>query len=148
VLTRWARLIVEDVEDLSRLVTLEQGKPLDEARAEVLNAAAFFEWYGEEAKRVYGDVMSHPSADKRIVVLKQPVGVTAGITPWNWPIGMPARKIASSLAAGCTMVLKPAEQTPLAARALAELGERAGLPAGVLNIVPEQRTTLRSSARS
>jgi succinate-semialdehyde dehydrogenase/glutarate-semialdehyde dehydrogenase len=134
-LTRWARLIVEDVEELSQLVTLEQGKPLDEARAEVLNAAAFFEWYGEEAKRVYGDVMSHPSADKRIVVLKQPVGVTAGITPWNWPIGMPARKIASSLAAGCTMVLKPAEQTPLAALALAELGERAGLPAGVLNIV-------------
>jgi succinate-semialdehyde dehydrogenase/glutarate-semialdehyde dehydrogenase len=116
-------------------MTLEQGKPLAESRAEVAYAASFFEWFAEEGKRVYGDTIPSPNPDNRIVVLKQPVGVTAGITPWNFPAAMPARKAAPALAAGCVMVLKPAEQTPLCSLAIAELGRRAGLPAGVLNVV-------------
>ncbi|MGH2876997.1 MAG: NAD-dependent succinate-semialdehyde dehydrogenase [Solirubrobacteraceae bacterium] len=135
VLRRWAELLVEQQESLALLMTLEQGKPLAEARGEIAYSASFLEWFGEEAKRVYGDTIPAPNPDNRIVVLKQPVGVTAGITPWNFPAAMPARKAAPALAAGCTMVLKPAEQTPLSTLAIAELGLQAGLPAGVLNVV-------------
>jgi succinate-semialdehyde dehydrogenase/glutarate-semialdehyde dehydrogenase len=134
-LRRLADLMLENQEDLSVLLTLEQGKPLAEARAEVAYAASFLEWFGEEAKRVYGDTIPAPLPGRRVLVLKQPVGVTAGITPWNFPSAMPARKLAPALAAGCTMVLKPAEQTPLSALALCALAERAELPPGVLNVV-------------
>jgi succinate-semialdehyde dehydrogenase/glutarate-semialdehyde dehydrogenase len=135
VLRRWADLMLEHQEDLSALMTAEQGKPLAEARAEIGYAASFLEWFGEEAKRVYGDTIPQPTPDRRIVVTKEPVGVTAGITPWNFPAAMITRKAAPALAAGCTMVLKPAEQTPLSGLAVAKLGEEAGLPAGVLSIV-------------
>ncbi len=135
VLRRWAEELRLHVDALALLMTLEQGKPLAEARAEVNYAASFFDWFAEEAKRVYGDVIPSPVPGNRIVVLKQPIGVTAGITPWNFPAAMPARKAAPALAAGCTMVLKPAEQTPLSALAIGELGMRAGVPAGVFNIV-------------
>jgi succinate-semialdehyde dehydrogenase/glutarate-semialdehyde dehydrogenase len=132
---RWADLMLEHVEDLTLLLTLEQGKPLFESRAEIEYAASFLEWFGEEGKRVYGDTIPQPLPDRRILVLKQPVGVTAGITPWNFPSAMVTRKAAPALAAGCTMVLKPAEQTPLSALAVAVLAEEAGLPPGVLSIV-------------
>ena len=122
-------------DDLALLLTLEQGKPLAESRAEVAYAAAFLEWFGEEAKRVYGDTIPSPHRDKRILVTKHPIGVCAGITPWNFPSAMVTRKAAPALAVGCTMVLKPAEQTPLSALAIAALAERAGLPPGVLSIV-------------
>jgi succinate-semialdehyde dehydrogenase/glutarate-semialdehyde dehydrogenase len=135
ILRRFADLVVERVEDLAVLMTTEQGKPLAESRAEVEYAASFLEWFGEEAKRVYGDTIPEPLPDRRILVTKQPVGVTAGITPWNFPAAMVTRKAAPALAAGCTMVLKPAEQTPLSALALAGLAEEAGLPAGVLSLV-------------
>ncbi len=135
VLRRLADLMVAHKEDLSALMTLEQGKPLAEARAEIEYAASFCEWFGEEAKRVYGDTIPAHAPDRRILVLKQPVGVTAGITPWNFPTAMVTRKAAPALAAGCTMVLKPAEQTPLSALAVAALAEEAGFPAGVLSIV-------------
>jgi succinate-semialdehyde dehydrogenase / glutarate-semialdehyde dehydrogenase len=130
-----ADLMLEHEDDLARLMVTEQGKPLAEARVEVAYAAAFFEWFGEEAKRVYGDTVPSPWPDKRILVTKEAVGVTAGITPWNFPSAMPARKSAPALAAGCTMVLKPAEQTPLSALAIAALAEEAGLPPGVLSVV-------------
>jgi succinate-semialdehyde dehydrogenase/glutarate-semialdehyde dehydrogenase len=135
ILRRFADLMLEHEEDLALLLTLEQGKPLFESRAEIEYAASFLEWFGEEGKRVYGDTIPQPLPDRRIVVLKQPVGVTAGITPWNFPSAMVTRKAAPALAAGCTMVLKPAEQTPLSALALAVLAEEAGLPEGVLTIV-------------
>ena len=135
ILRRWSELMLAHAELLALLMTLEQGKPLAEARAEIAYAASFFEWFAEEGKRVYGDTIPSSNPDNRIVVLKQPVGVTAGITPWNFPAAMPARKAAPALAAGCTMVLKPAEQTPLSALAIAELGTRAGVPAGVFNVV-------------
>jgi succinate-semialdehyde dehydrogenase/glutarate-semialdehyde dehydrogenase len=135
VLRRLADLMLEHEDDLARLLVTEQGKPLAEARAEVAYAASFYEWFGEEAKRVYGDTIPPPTPDRRILVLKQPVGVTAGITPWNFPAAMPTRKSAPALAAGCTMVLKPAEQTPLSSLAVAALAEEAGLPAGVLSVV-------------
>jgi succinate-semialdehyde dehydrogenase/glutarate-semialdehyde dehydrogenase len=135
ILRRWSELMTEHVEPLALLMTVEQGKPLAGARGEIAYAASFFEWFAEEGKRIYGDTIPAPNPDNRIVVLKQPVGVTAGITPWNFPAAMPARKAAPALAAGCTMVLKPAEQTPLSALAIAELGRRAGLPAGVFNVV-------------
>jgi succinate-semialdehyde dehydrogenase/glutarate-semialdehyde dehydrogenase len=135
ILRRWADAMMERQEDLAVLLTTEQGKPLHEARVEIAYAASFFEWFGEEAKRVYGDTIPTYMADRRIVVTKEPVGVTAGITPWNFPAAMPTRKAAPALAAGCTMVLKPAEQTPLTALAVMKLGEEAGLPPGVLNIV-------------
>ncbi len=135
ILRAFAELMAENREDLAVLMTLEQGKPLAESRAEVDYAASFLEWFAEEARRVYGDTIPTPLADRRILVLKQPIGVAAGITPWNFPSAMVTRKAAPALAAGCTMVLKPAEQTPLSALALAELGERAGLPGGVLSIV-------------
>jgi succinate-semialdehyde dehydrogenase/glutarate-semialdehyde dehydrogenase len=135
ILRRFAELMADSREDLAVLMTLEQGKPLAESRLEIDYAASFLEWFGEEAKRVYGDTIPSPLPDRRILVLKQPIGVTAGITPWNFPSAMITRKAAPALAAGCTMVLKPAEQTPLSALALAELAEQAGVPAGVLSIV-------------
>jgi succinate-semialdehyde dehydrogenase/glutarate-semialdehyde dehydrogenase len=135
ILRRWSDLMLENVEPLARLMTTEQGKPLAEARVEIEYAASFLEWFGEEAKRVYGDTIPTYLRDRRIVVTKQPVGVTAGITPWNFPAAMVTRKAAPALAAGCTMVLKPAEQTPLSALAVAQLGLEAGLPPGVLGIV-------------
>jgi succinate-semialdehyde dehydrogenase/glutarate-semialdehyde dehydrogenase len=135
VLRRLADLMLEHEEDLARLMVTEQGKPLAEARVEVQYAASFYEWFGEEAKRVYGDTIPSPWPDKRIHVTKEPVGVTAGITPWNFPAAMPTRKSAPALAAGCTMVLKPAEQTPLCALAIASLAEEAGVPAGVFSVV-------------
>jgi succinate-semialdehyde dehydrogenase/glutarate-semialdehyde dehydrogenase len=135
ILRRWADLMLENQEQLARLLTTEQGKPLAESRAEVAYAASFYEWFGEEGKRVYGDTIPTYAADRRVVVIKEPVGVTAGITPWNFPAAMPTRKSAPALAAGCTMVLKPAEQTPLSALAVARLGLEAGLPEGVLEIV-------------
>jgi succinate-semialdehyde dehydrogenase / glutarate-semialdehyde dehydrogenase len=135
ILRRFADLMLGNLEDLALLLTTEQGKPLAESRAEIEYAASFLEWFGEEAKRVYGDTIPGPTPDRRIVVTKAPVGVTAGITPWNFPAAMVTRKAAPALAAGCTMVLKPAEQTPLSALALCELAEQAGLPAGVLSIV-------------
>jgi succinate-semialdehyde dehydrogenase/glutarate-semialdehyde dehydrogenase len=122
-------------EDLAHLMTLEQGKPLVESRGEVAYAASFIEWFGEEAKRVYGDTIPPHQADKRIVVIKEPVGVVALITPWNFPLAMIARKAGPALAAGCTVVIKPASQTPFSALALAELAERAGVPKGVLNVI-------------
>jgi succinate-semialdehyde dehydrogenase / glutarate-semialdehyde dehydrogenase len=135
VLRRWFDLIVENGEDLARLITLEEGKPLAESRGEVAYAASFVEWFAEEAKRIRGDVFDAPEPSRRIVVLKEPVGVCVAITPWNFPAAMITRKAAPALAAGCTMLVKPAEQTPLSALALAELAQRAGVPAGVLNVV-------------
>jgi succinate-semialdehyde dehydrogenase / glutarate-semialdehyde dehydrogenase len=135
ILRRWADLMREHIEDLALILTLEQGKPLAEARTEIDYAASFFEWFGEEAKRVYGDTIPAPSADRRILVLKQPIGVTAGITPWNFPAAMVTRKGAPALAAGCTMVMKPASQTPLSALAVTALGEEAGIPGGVFSVV-------------
>ncbi len=134
-LRRWFDLMMASQEDLARLMTLEQGKPLAESRGEVAYAAAFLEWFGEEAKRVYGDTIPQHQADKRIVVIKQPIGVVACITPWNFPLAMITRKAGPAIAAGCTVVLKPATQTPFSALALAELSERAGVPKGVFNVV-------------
>ncbi|GAB3377196.1 aldehyde dehydrogenase family protein [Azotobacter armeniacus] len=134
-LRRWFELLMEHQDDLARLMTLEQGKPLAEARGEIAYAASFLEWFAEEAKRVYGDTIPGHQADKRILVIKQPIGVCAAITPWNFPAAMITRKAGPALAAGCTLVLKPASQTPFSALALAELAERAGIPAGVLNVV-------------
>jgi succinate-semialdehyde dehydrogenase/glutarate-semialdehyde dehydrogenase len=134
-LRRWFSLLLEHQEDLAMLMTSEQGKPLAEARGEIAYAASFIEWFAEEGKRVYGDVIPTPWPDRRILVLKEPVGVCAAITPWNFPAAMIARKAGAALAAGCPMVIKPAPQTPFSALALAALAERAGLPAGVLNVV-------------
>lgn len=134
-LRKWYELSVAHAEDLARLMTAEQGKPLAEARGEALYAASFVEWFAEEAKRAYGDVIPQTVAGQRLLVLKQPIGVCAAITPWNFPCAMITRKVAPALAAGCTVVVKPAEQTPLTALALAALAERAGFPAGVFNIV-------------
>ncbi|QAY62773.1 NAD-dependent succinate-semialdehyde dehydrogenase [Xylanimonas allomyrinae] len=138
ILRRWFDLVTEHTEDLARLVTLEEGKPLAEARGEITYAASFIEWFAEEAKRVRGDVFGAPQPSARVIVLKEPVGVCVAITPWNFPAAMITRKAAPALAAGCTMVVKPAEQTPLTALALAELAARAGVPAGVLNVVVGQ----------
>ena len=135
VLRRWFDLMMANQDDLARLMTIEQGKPLTESRGEVAYAAGFLEWFGEEAKRVYGDTIPGHQSDKRIIVIKQPVGVVACITPWNFPLAMITRKVGPALAAGCTVVLKPASQTPFSALALAELGERAGVPPGVLNVI-------------
>ncbi|MBI2312972.1 MAG: NADP-dependent succinate-semialdehyde dehydrogenase [Betaproteobacteria bacterium] len=135
VLRKWFELLMANQEDLARLMTAEQGKPLAESRGEIAYAAAYVEWFAEEARRVYGDVIPPPQADKRIVVQKEPVGVCAAITPWNFPTAMLARKVAPALAAGCTMVAKPASQTPYSALALAALGERAGIPKGVFSVI-------------
>ena len=134
-LRRWFDLLMANQEDLALLMTAEQGKPLAEARGEVAYGASYIEWFGEEAKRAYGDVIPGPAPDKRIVCIRQPVGVVAAITPWNFPIAMITRKAAPALAAGCCIVIKPASETPLCALALAELAARAGIPAGVLNVV-------------
>jgi succinate-semialdehyde dehydrogenase/glutarate-semialdehyde dehydrogenase len=135
ILRKWLELTMEAQEDLAQIMTAEQGKPLAESRGEIAYGASYIEWFAEEAKRVYGDTIPQPSNDKRIVVIKQPVGVVACITPWNFPNAMLTRKIAPALAAGCTVVCKPANETPLSAFAMAELAERAGVPAGVINIV-------------
>ena len=134
-LRRWYDLILENQEDLAQILTAEQGKILAEARGEIVYGANYIEWFAEEAKRVYGDTIPGPANDKRIVCIKQPVGVVACITPWNFPNAMLTRKIAPALAAGCTVVCKPASETPLSALALAELAERAGIPKGVINMV-------------
>ena len=134
-LRNWFNLMMQHQDDLGRILTLEQGKPLAEAKGEIAYGAAFIEWFSEEGKRVYGDTIPGPSGDKRIIVIKQPVGVVASITPWNFPNAMIARKAAAALAAGCTFVVRPATQTPLSALAMAELAERAGIPAGVFNVV-------------
>ena len=134
-LRKWFELMMENQDDLGKIMTLEQGKPLPEAKGEVAYAASFIEWFGEEAKRVYGETIPGHMQDKRIVVIKQAIGVTAAITPWNFPAAMITRKAGAALAAGCTMVIKPAAETPYSAFALAELADRAGIPAGVLNIV-------------
>jgi succinate-semialdehyde dehydrogenase/glutarate-semialdehyde dehydrogenase len=135
VLMKWFSLIMANADDLARILTAEQGKPLAEARGEVVYGASFIEWFAEEARRVCGETIPTTDNGKRYLVLKQPVGVCAAITPWNFPIAMITRKVAPALAAGCPVVIKPAEQTPLSALALAELAQRAGMPAGVLNVV-------------
>ena len=135
ILRKWFNLMMDAQEDLAQILTAEQGKPLAEARGEIADGDSYIEWFAEEGKRVYGDTIPAPSDDKRIVVIKQPVGVVACITPWNFPNAMLTRKIAPALAAGCTVVCKPASATPLSAFAIVELAERAGVPAGVINIV-------------
>jgi len=134
-LRRWFELMVSNQEGLARLMTMEQGKPLAESRGEVLYAASFIEWFAEEGKRIYGDTIPGHQSDKRLMVVKQPIGVTAAITPWNFPAAMIARKAGPALAAGCTMVIKPASQTPFSALAMAALAEQAGIPPGVLSVV-------------
>lgn len=135
ILRRWYELVLAHQEDLATLMTLEQGRPLPDARAEVAYAATFIDWFAEEGKRIYGDVIPQPQTDARTLVLKQPLGVCAAITPWNMPSAMVTRKVSPALAAGCVVVLKPADQTPYSALAMAELAERAGVPAGVFNVV-------------
>ena len=142
VLRTWFDLMMANQEDLARLMTIEQGKPLAESRGEVAYAASFLEWFGEEAKRVYGDTIPAHQADKRLVVIKQPIGVVACITPWNFPLAMITRKAGPAIAAGCTVVLKPASQTPFSALALAELARRAGLPDGVFNVITGSATEI------
>ncbi|MCY1282477.1 Glutarate-semialdehyde dehydrogenase DavD [compost metagenome] len=134
-LRRWFELMMANQEDLARLMTIEQGKPLAESRGEIAYAASFLEWFAEEGKRIYGDVIPGHQPDKRLLVLKQPIGVTAAITPWNFPSAMITRKAGPALAAGCTMVIKPASQTPFSALAMAALAEEAGIPKGVLSVV-------------
>lgn len=135
ILRRWFDLMVENKDDLAKIMTAEQGKPLAESVGEVLYGASFIEWFAEEGKRIYGDVIPTHMSDRRIIVIKQPVGVVACITPWNFPNAMITRKAGPALAAGCTIVIKPASETPLSALALAELAEQAGIPAGVFNII-------------
>ncbi len=135
ILRKWFNLLLDNQEDLARLMTAEQGKPLAESRGEVAYGASFIEWFGEEAKRAYGEVIPGHGKDKRLVVIKQPVGVVAAITPWNFPIAMITRKVAPALAAGCPVVVKPAEDTPLSALAITVLAEQAGIPAGLINII-------------
>ena len=135
ILRKWYELILANADDLALILTTEQGKPLAEAKGEILYGASFIEWFAEEGKRTYGDTIPSPQGDKRLIVIKQAIGVTAAITPWNFPNAMITRKVGPALAAGCTMVLKPAEQTPLSALALAELAQRAGVPKGVFNII-------------
>ena len=134
-LRRWFELMLLNADDLALILTTEQGKPLAEAKGEIMYGASFIEWFAEEGKRIYGDVIPPHLADKRLIVIKQPIGVTAAITPWNFPNAMITRKAGPALAAGCTMVIKPAEQTPFSALAMAELAHRAGIPKGVLNVV-------------
>lgn len=138
-LQAWYAVLKKNQEDLARLISLEQGKPLAESRGEVAYGAAYVEWFAQEARRTYGDIIPEPAHGRKILVTKEPVGVAAAITPWNFPIAMLARKIAPALAAGCTIVAKPAEDTPLSALAIAMLASEAGIPAGVINIVPASR---------
>jgi len=142
VMRRWFDLMMANQDDLARLMTTEQGKPLTESRGEVAYAASFLEWFGEEAKRIYGDTIPGHQPDKRIVVIKEPIGVVACITPWNFPLAMITRKAGPAIAAGCTVVLKPASQTPFSALALAELAERAGVPKGVFNVITGPATEI------
>ena len=135
ILMKWYELLMANQEDLARLMTAEQGKPLSEARGEVGYGASFVQWFAEEAKRVNGQTLATYDNNKRYLVLKQPIGVCAAITPWNFPLAMITRKVAPALAAGCTVVIKPAELTPLTALAAAELAQRAGFPAGVINVI-------------
>jgi len=135
ILRKWFDLCMAAQDDLGMILTTEQGKPLAEGKGEIAYGASFLEWFAEEAKRAYGDIIPATSADKRIMVLKQPVGVVAAITPWNFPCAMIARKVGAALAAGCTIVIKPASATPFTALAMAELAERAGVPKGVINVV-------------
>jgi succinate-semialdehyde dehydrogenase/glutarate-semialdehyde dehydrogenase len=135
ILRAWHDLMLENADDLALILTTEQGKPLAEAKGEILYAASFLEWFAEEAKRVYGDTIPTPAADKRIVVTKEPIGVCAAITPWNFPAAMITRKVGPALAAGCPIIVKPAEATPFSALALAVLAERAGVPAGIFSVV-------------
>ncbi|WP_435171750.1 NAD-dependent succinate-semialdehyde dehydrogenase, partial [Falsirhodobacter sp. 1013] len=135
ILRRWFDLMIDNADDLAAVMTAEQGKPLAEAKGEITYAASFIEWFAEEAKRIYGDTIPAPQTGSRITVIRQPVGVTAAITPWNFPAAMITRKAAPALAAGCTMIVRPAELTPLTALALGVLAERAGVPAGVLQII-------------
>jgi len=135
ILKKWFDLIMANQEDLAILMTAEQGKPIAEARGEVGYGASFIEWFAEEGKRTYGDVIPTPANDRRILVIKQPIGVVASITPWNFPIAMITRKCAPALAAGCPVVIKPAAETPLSALAIAELADQAGIPKGILNVV-------------
>ena len=148
ILRRWHDLMLANQEDLARIMTAEQGKPLAESRGEIAYSASFIEWFAEEGKRVYGDVIPPHQADKRILVLRQPVGVVAAITPWNFPSAMIARKVAPALAAGCTFVCKPAAQTPYSAFAMAELGVRAGIPAGVFNLLTGSATEIGAEMTS
>jgi succinate-semialdehyde dehydrogenase/glutarate-semialdehyde dehydrogenase len=141
ILREWFELILANQEDLARIMTAEQGKPLAETRGEVAYGAAFIEWFAEEGKRVYGDVIPTNQANRRIIVLKQPIGVVAAITPWNFPNAMITRKCAPALAAGCTFVVKPAAETPLSATALAELAHRAGIPKGVFNVITSKQAS-------
>ncbi len=140
ILMTWFRLMHEHADDLARIMTAEQGKPLAEARGEVLYGASFIEWFAEEGKRVYGETIPATAPDKRFIVIKQAMGVCAAITPWNFPIAMITRKVGPALAAGCPVIVKPAGQTPLSALAVAELGQRAGLPAGVLNVITSAKS--------
>lgn len=135
ILRRWYELLLENKEDLAKILTLEQGKPLEEARGEIMYGASFVEWFAEEAKRIYGDTIPGHQNNKRLLVIKQPIGVVAAITPWNFPMAMITRKVAPALAAGCTVVIKPSELTPLSALALAVLAKDAGIPSGVLNVI-------------
>nr|WP_294865264.1 NAD-dependent succinate-semialdehyde dehydrogenase [uncultured Pseudogulbenkiania sp.] len=141
ILRRWFDLIMQNQEDLALILSLEQGKPLSESRGEIAYGASFIEWFAEEAKRAYGDVIPSTAADKRLVTIKQPIGVVAAITPWNFPNAMITRKVGPALAAGCTVVVKPAAETPLSALALAVLAERAGVPKGVYNVVTGNRAS-------
>lgn len=140
ILERWHGLILENSDDLAQIMTLEQGKPLAESRGEVMYGASYLKWFAEEGKRIYGDVLPSPS-DRRSIVIKQPVGVVAAITPWNFPNAMITRKAAPALAAGCAILLKPAGETPLSALALAELANRAGVPAGLFNVLPSNSSS-------
>src|SRR5882757_3690507 len=142
ILRRWFDLMLANQDDLAALMTAEQGKPLAESKGEIAYAAAFIEWFAEEGKRLYGDIIPGHQADKRILVLRQPVGVVAAITPWNFPSAMITRKAGPALAAGCTMVCKPATQTPYSALALAELADRAGIPKGVFNVITGSSTAI------
>lgn len=142
ILRRWFDLMLANQDDLARIMTAEQGKPLAESRGEIAYAAAYVEWFAEEAKRAYGEVIPSPFKDRQLVVVKEPVGVCAAITPWNFPSAMITRKVAPALAAGCTIILKPAEQTPLSAFALAELAERAGVPPGAFSVVTGKASTI------
>ncbi|WP_279110569.1 NAD-dependent succinate-semialdehyde dehydrogenase [Bartonella apis] len=142
ILRKWFDLMIANADDLAMIMTSEQGKPLKEAKGEILYAASFVEWFAEEAKRTYGDTIPSPQAKQRITVIKQPVGVTAAITPWNFPAAMITRKAAPALAAGCTMIVRPASLTPLTALALGELANRAGIPAGVLQIITGRSSTI------
>ncbi len=145
ILRKWFELIMANQEDIAQIMTAEQGKPLAEARGEVAYAASFVEYYAEEAKRIYGETIPSPFPNARVMINRQPIGVIACITPWNFPAAMITRKVSPALAAGCTAVIKPAPETPLTALALAELAHRAGVPAGVLNVITATR---RPSAMS